>query len=146
MTSTDDGSPTSPRPVAPPRRNLADWQTAPANRWTFHHLREVVPTAQVFRGYGGVRPLPVGDALDLDDVALDVAGSRTSVAAILARSFTDGFLVLHDGRVVAERYPGRMAAHQTHVLMSVSKSIIGCVVGVLVDHGALAVDDLLTRH
>ena len=129
-----------------PRWTLADWQTAPANRWTFHHLREVVTTAQVYRGAGGPRPLPVGAALDLDTVRVDLGRETASVGAIVARSHTDGFLVLHDGRIVAEQYPGRMAAHQAHVLMSVSKSIVGCVVGILADRGALHPDDPVTRH
>ena len=124
--------------TAPPW-TLADWQTAPANRWTFHHLREVVPTAQVFRGDDGRRPLPRGPGLDLDDVPVALTSGGTTVAAILAPSSTDGFLVLHRGHVVIERYPAGMAAHQTHVLMSVSKSIVGCLVGILADRGALAV-------
>ena len=146
MTSTDDRSPTNPLPVTAPPWTLADWQTAPANRWTFHHLREVVPTAQVFRGDGGRRPLPRGPGLDLDDVPVALTSGGTTVAAILARSFTDGFLVLHRGHVVIERNPAGMAAHQTHVLMSVSKSIVGCLVGILADRGALDTDDLVTRH
>ena len=32
------------------------------------------------------------------------------------------------------------------VPLSVSKSIIGCLVGILADHAALAVDDLVTHH
>jgi CubicO group peptidase (beta-lactamase class C family) len=146
VTSTDDRSPTNPLPVTAPPSTLADWQTAPANRWTFHHLREVVPTAQVFRGDDGRRPLPSGPDLDLDDVPVALTSGGTTVAAILARSSTDGFLVLHRGHVVIESYPAGMAAHQTHVLMSVSKSIVGCVVGILADRGALDTDDLVTRH
>jgi CubicO group peptidase (beta-lactamase class C family) len=146
MTSTEDSSPTGPIPVAAPRWSLTDWQTGPTNRWTFHHLREVVPTAQVFRGNRRARPLPAGATLDLSAVPVVVHGGSTSVAEILDRSFTDGFLVLHDGRIVAESYPSAMAPHQTHVLMSVSKSIIGCVVGILADRGALDVEDPVTRH
>ena len=134
-----------PLPATPPW-SLADWQTAPANRWTFHHLREIVPTAQVHRGPGAPRPLPDGPPLDLDDVVVDLGRETTTAAAIVARSYTDGVLVLHDGRVLAERYPGAMAPHQAHVLMSVSKSVVGCVVGILADRGALGTDDLVTAH
>jgi CubicO group peptidase (beta-lactamase class C family) len=146
MTSTDESSPTTPLPVAAPAWNLANWQGAPFNRWTFHHMREVVRTAQVYRGSGAPRPLPDGPPVDLDAVPVDLGTETTTVAAVLARSYTDGFLVLHDGRVVAEQYPGVMAPHQAHVLMSVSKSIVGCVTGILADRGALAVDDAVTRH
>jgi hypothetical protein len=66
--------------VTAPPWTLADWQTAPANRWTFHHLREVVPTAQVFRGDDGRRPLPRGPGLDLDDVPVALTSGGTTVA------------------------------------------------------------------
>ena len=26
---------------------LANWRTAPFNRWAFHHVREIVPTADI---------------------------------------------------------------------------------------------------
>jgi hypothetical protein len=34
---------------------------------------------------------------------------------------------VHDGRLVLERYLGQMRAGTPHLLMSVSKSIVGCV-------------------
>ncbi len=58
---------------------------------------------------------------------------------ILDDTYTDGFLVLQDGQVVTEQYPGGMPADRTHMLMSVSKSLIGCVVGILADAGAIDV-------
>ena len=53
--------------------------------------------------------------------------------------YTDGFLVLHDGQVVTEQYPTGMPADRTHLLMSVSKSFIGCVIGILADRGVIDV-------
>ena len=39
-----------------------------------------------------------------------------------------------------------MTPHHTHLLMSVSKSIIGCVVGILIDRGALDPAQPITRY
>ena len=36
---------------------LANWREAGFNRWAFHHVREVLPTANVSRGDGAVREL-----------------------------------------------------------------------------------------
>jgi hypothetical protein len=38
----------------PPEQRVTpeNWQLAPYNRWSFHHVREVVPTARVARGAG----------------------------------------------------------------------------------------------
>ena len=41
-------------PALADRWSLTKWQTAPYNRWSFQHLREVVPTARVGRGAAAV--------------------------------------------------------------------------------------------
>ncbi|HWT98113.1 MAG TPA: hypothetical protein VN229_10880, partial [Terriglobales bacterium] len=35
-----------------------DWDRAPWNRWSFQHVREIVPTTTVWRGPGPVSSLP----------------------------------------------------------------------------------------
>ena len=40
----------------------------PRNRWTFSHVRETVPTANVWRGSGAAAPLPTAPR-DLDGIA-----------------------------------------------------------------------------
>ena len=127
-------------PALTERWSLSNWQTAPYNRWSFQHLREVVPTARVGRHPGTVRTLPLGSGFDDQQVVWRFDGRSSSVAEVLADTYTDGFLVLQDGRIVTEQYPSGMAADRTHMLMSVSKSLIGCVVGILADQGAIALD------
>jgi len=126
-------------PALDDRWSLANWQNAPHNRWAFQHLREVVPTARVGRGSTVAQPFPVASPLDEQQVVWRFDGSSGTVADVLADTFTDGFLVLHDGKVVTEHYPSGMSPDRTHVLMSVSKSVMGCVVGMLADTGALDV-------
>jgi len=121
------------------RWSLTNWQNAPYNRWSFQHLREVVPTARVGRGAAAASPLTPGSGFDAEQVVWRLDGRSGSVTEVLADTFTDGFLVLHDGRVVTEQYPTGMPPDRTHLLMSVSKSFIGCVVGILADHGAIDV-------
>jgi CubicO group peptidase (beta-lactamase class C family) len=125
---------------------LDNWQTAPYNRWTFHHLRDVVRTVRVLRSAGGATTLPQGRQLDLAAVPVSRAGQGASVAEIVERTYTDGCLVLHRGQVVVEVYPTGMAPDQAHVLMSVSKSIVGCVVAILADRGLVQIDGLVTDH
>ena len=53
-------------PPPPEQRwTLEGWQQHPQNRWTFRHLREVMPTARA-RGPGPPLSLPVGKPLSLD--------------------------------------------------------------------------------
>lgn len=121
---------------AAPGVTLANWRTAQFLRWSFQHSREFLPTARVARA-GAVSELPQAPGA-LADVALaDGRGGATTAGAVIARSYTDGVLVMHDGRVVMEEYPAGMSPAAVHVLMSVTKSLVGCVTAVLMDRGIL---------
>ena len=129
-------------PPAPEAQvTLANWQDPPFNRWAFQHVRELIPTHPI--PAGPAAPLPAGTPLGNPSVVL-VDGRTATLEDVLAGTYTDAYLVLHDGQVVAERYDAGMTAGRRHLLMSVSKSILGCAAGVLVDQGllhALTLDD-----
>jgi CubicO group peptidase (beta-lactamase class C family) len=122
-----------------------NWSTYPHLRWGFLHTREVVPTARIERGHGPMLALEA-DPRDVDDIAFPWAGRRMAVAEMLDRTFTDGFLVLHRGRIAREHYGPGMTAATTHLLQSVSKSIAGTVAGVLVGRGQLDPEAPVTRY
>ena len=44
---------------------LANWRTAPFNKWAFHHVREIVPSAEIRNDPSRVRDLPDGPALEM---------------------------------------------------------------------------------
>jgi len=126
------------RPVPPDHRaTVANWMTAPFNRWSLQHVPQILPTATVARGDGAIselpaRPLPVGD------IRFEPApGETLSVAEWLAASYTDGFIVLQDGRIVFEAYLNGMRPQTRHLTYSISKSVIGILAGILADHGDL---------
>jgi CubicO group peptidase (beta-lactamase class C family) len=129
------------------RVTLANWQDPPYNRWAFSHLREIVPTQRISRGRRGeIMPLPA-DPQPLGDVATAARdGSVSTVEAVLDATYTDGVVVVHGGRTVFERYAGETHPDTPHLLMSVTKSFVGCVVGNLVDRGVLSTEQLVTDH
>lgn len=117
-----------------PRLRLAG---GPHIRWSFLHLREVVPTVPVRRGSAPPVPLPIGTLYDPTLRVARIDGRTTTVAKVLADTYTDGFLAMHRGQMIAEQYFNGMSANHNHLLMSVSKSLIGCVVAILADRGRL---------
>lgn len=129
------GSPPEPSQLV----GLANWQEGPKNRWAFQHVSELVPSAVVSRGCGSVLPL-VADPEDLAGIRLDGVESGSTLETFLLATYTDGFLVLKDGRVLYERYFNGMQANSRHVLMSVSKSLCGILAGWLVESGTLDLD------
>ncbi|HUC57731.1 MAG TPA: serine hydrolase, partial [Streptosporangiaceae bacterium] len=139
-------SPVTGRPApmagAPPypahcQVTLANWQDAPYNRWAFQHVRELIPTARIARAARASELARLEQPLG--EILLTLNGRQMSVEEHLATSYTDGFLVLRDGQVVAEQYRNGLTAETPHLLMSVSKSVVGAVAGVLAGRGDLDV-------
>jgi CubicO group peptidase (beta-lactamase class C family) len=125
---------------------LANWQDPPNQRWAFQHMREIVPTQTIRRGAGPVSALPTALA-PVGDVPLTrLDGSTATVDMVLQDTFTDAWLVLHHGRIIEQRYNAEMTDKTPHLLMSVSKSIVGCVAAVLIEAGALDPDALVTHY
>ncbi|HXQ23130.1 MAG TPA: serine hydrolase [Candidatus Acidoferrales bacterium] len=112
------------------------WDVAPWNRWTFQHMREQMPTTRVWRGAGPAAPLECA-LRDLGGIEFECDVGRLTVRDWLGSSDTDGFLVLHHGRVVTELYFNCMARATPHSVQSVSKSIVGSVAGTLSARGVL---------
>jgi CubicO group peptidase (beta-lactamase class C family) len=125
-----------------------NWQDAPFNRWAFWHVDEILPTYPVSRGGRPARVLPASAAaLDLSGVAIArVAGSAGTAGEVLDDTFTDAYAVLQDGELVTEWYGPLGAPDRPHALMSVSKSVLGCIAAVLIDRGQLDPQVLVTTY
>ena len=128
------------RPVPQANRvTLANWMSPPFNRWSLQHVPEILPTATVYRSNGPPARLPVRTR-DLGSLSFEASpGQSVSIAGWLAASYTDGFIVLHDGRIVFETYLNNLRPQSHHLAYSVSKSVIGILAGTLVDDGSLDV-------
>lgn len=114
---------------------LDDWQDPPGNAWAFQHVRELVPSARIRRG-AAAWELPRAER-EVMDLPADVSGHGPTVRQHLKQTRTNAFLVLHQGRIVAEHYFNGMRADTPHLLMSVSKSVTAAVAGCLAGRGAL---------
>jgi len=126
--------------------SLANWQSAPHLHWSFQHVAEFLPTATISRGAGPVAPLPSAYS-DISAVAVTLPdGTPSTVGQVMAATATDGWIVTHRGRVLADQYYGGMQPHTAHLLMSVSKTLIAAVAGALAGSGALNVDALASDY
>ena len=146
----DPGYPTS----------LGNWQDPPLNRWSFLHVDRILPTSPVGRCGAPTHLFATAprelegqeiDSQEIDTVPVArVSGHPGTVADVLRDSETDAFVVLHRGVLVHESYPnanpGELPANSRHLLMSVTKSFVGAVTGILADRGMLELDGQVTRH
>ncbi len=130
------------------RATAENWQEPPFNRWAYWHIREILPTYLVSRGAGPARALPASAATaDLLGIGLTrIDGSAGTVGAVFEDTFTDAYVVLKDGELVSEWYGPGGAPDRPHALMSVSKSVVGCVAAVLIERGQLDPDHEITDY
>ncbi|MEW6632240.1 MAG: serine hydrolase [Pseudomonadota bacterium] len=149
MTSYRNSDPRPPiMQGSPPAMVLPklDWDRPPWNRWAFQHIREFLPTVEVWRGNGHRHRLDRAE-VDLDDLpVVDSKGAATTLAGLLDEAYADGFLVLKDGKVAYERYFNGMDERTLHLSQSMAKSVTGSVCGILVGQGLIDPSKLVTDY
>jgi CubicO group peptidase (beta-lactamase class C family) len=113
----------------------------PEIRWSLSHLRELAPTANVWRGPGAPRELgeaPSDTEAAIDSLAfVDMNGQARTWAGSLADTYADGILVLHRGRRVYERYLGALQPQRPHACFSITKSYAATLAALLIHEGTL---------
>jgi len=115
---------------------LANWRTAPYNKWAFQHVREIVPSADIPNAPGDIWKL-VSEPKDFSSFRFEHGGKAYSLDQCLDKTDTDGLVILHRGKVILERYGNGMTTDTPHILMSVSKSLTAIVAGILTEQGKL---------
>lgn len=125
----------APEPAG--QATLANWRSPPFNRWAFHHVRELLPSADIPNDPAGMRPLP---AQPVDFTGMDGFGS------FVEQTDTDGLLIVHRGRIAFEHYANGTTAETPHILMSVSKSMLGLLAGILSARGDLDLQAAVAQY
>ena len=111
-----------------------NWLDAPYNRLGFIRVPELARTERILRGDGPVLELS-RDERNLVSFTFEFENDKISFPQMLESTYTDGLLVLHDGVVLCGQYAGAMKPSDTHLLMSVSKSLNATLCGVFIERG-----------
>ncbi len=111
----------------------------PQTRWAFSNIRQFVPTRVVARGSAPVIELPKAERTDINAITFQPIGSAKTMtwAESLDANYTDGILVLHQGRIVYERYFGVLKPEKQHIAFSVSKSFVATFGATLINERVL---------
>ena len=122
---------------------LANWRTAPYCRWAFQHVREVVPSADIPNDPDSIWRF---ESAPIDFTSLQVPTDNGVLGwrEALDATETDGLVILYQGKVACEYYANDMTPASPHIIMSVSKSVLGLVISILVDQGKLDPESLVS--
>lgn len=137
-------------PPSPDRQiTAANWLAPYPNiRWSFHHLRELLPSRNISRGTGAAVPLPRGDDLSERIAALRFAApdGEMTFAEYLNATYADATLIMKDGKVIYEAYHEGMPEQNPHIMWSMTKSFVGLLTTQLIEEGVLDPDALITEY
>lgn len=123
-----------------------EWDRPPWNRWSFQHVRDILPTAEVSRGLGPAHFFPRATSLPDDFSVPGLQGQAVPLGVLLHDTFTDGFIVLKHGEIVCECYLNGMTSSTLHLSQSVAKSFIGVLAGIFVDRKLLDLAAPITTY
>ncbi len=92
-------------------------------------------------------PLPVGAATDLPAGPGDGDRGGEAFDRVLGETDTLAFLVVHDDRLVYERYFGGSGRRTLETSFSIAKSFVSTLVGIAIDEGVIrGVEDPVTEY
>ena len=124
---------------------LENGLVAPYNRWSFQRMRELFPTR-------GITPAATPAALPTNPVEISNVsvtfsdGRSTTAGAWLADAYTDGFIVLHQGKVVHEQYLNGQQPTSEHIMFSVTKSFTGTMILMLAEEGLIDLSKPVSQY
>ena len=129
----------------PESLTLESFQFGPVNRWSFSHMREILPTVNIPRDPDRFHPLEKSDDF-VADFSVAFQGRKQSIDDIAAHQYTDGLLILKDGEILFEKYYGHLRQDRPHLMNSVSKSIVALVAGKLAAQGVVDLDKPVSHY
>lgn len=122
------------------------WQNGPFNRTIYQQISRAFPTAVVWRGEGDVSKFAY-NLQDLGDISYtNSKGEVESFEQLIKRSFTDGVLILKDGKVITEQYFNGMKPHTRHHLMSASKSLTSTLFSTFIADGSVDLNKTIATY
>lgn len=111
----------------------------PALRYSVAHMRQFLPTVNVSRDLKPLTPFEYVIDKQINEVTFQPWGTDTTMTweQSLWKNYTDGIVILHNGKIVYERYFGALTEAGKHAAMSVTKSFTGTLASILVAEGTL---------
>jgi len=123
--------------------DLGNWRERPYSTWSFQHVAEFVPSAQIAGARIEEAPtLPLGHFADIR--VSNVAGESRRLPDFLTETNSDALVVMRGGEVIAEWYASHVDPARPHIVFSISKSFTGLLAGVLEAEGKLSFDQMVT--
>ena len=141
----------------------------PAIRYSVNHMREFFPTRIVEANKEKSHKLKSKLNNDIDDLTFipwspissslsngewksenqfftETKETPMTIREFLNKNYVDGIIILHDGKIIYERYPAGLKQDGIHAAMSVTKSFIGLLASILIAEKTIKPEKLVTDY
>ena len=123
----------------------AEWDQPGNRHYTFANFDKIHPYPTIIsRGTGASHPLPVvkNGMKYLEDFRIKPwkDADEMNLSRYLYELRASAFVVLKDGKLVYEAYPGQLRPDQPHSMMSASKTMTAMIISNLIAEGKLSLD------
>lgn len=132
------------------RARLADGSffKFPALRYSVAHMNEFLPTTLVNRRNTPSRALEYALDRQIEQLTVEPWGYGQTIdwQQVLDDTYTDGLLIMHQGKVVYEQYRGGFKDYERHLFMSMTKAITGTLALDLIKQGKIDEHQLISHY
>ncbi|MDY7218069.1 serine hydrolase [Denitrificimonas sp. JX-1] len=121
------------------RNTDSDFFTGEKLRWTVCNLGTLFPNKILHRGLNPAHHFEYNLDPSIAEISFTPLNSQQPMSwdEAFSANYTDGLIVLHQGKIVYERYAGCLNELGIHASMSVTKSLIGLLAETLIAEGLL---------
>jgi CubicO group peptidase (beta-lactamase class C family) len=129
----------------PAATNKTNWLQPPYKHWAIKNVDKLFPIGKIAKA---AKPNILEKApMSFDDLMIEqFDGKLYRFEEHLDSNRTDGFIILHHGKIVYEKYFDNMTEQSSHNWFSVSKSLIGLTVAVLAEEGKIDLQHPVTDY
>ncbi|MCF8553964.1 MAG: beta-lactamase family protein [Candidatus Nanopelagicales bacterium] len=127
------------------RPTLDNWLLPENTFWSFRHVRELIPTAQIDCAKSP-RVLNQKIKTELGGISIETHDGVKKISDFLSSTNTDSFTAVKGEDLVFEWLAPGVTDVEPHMIFSVTKSVTGMLVGALVQEGKIDVDALVTKY
>jgi CubicO group peptidase (beta-lactamase class C family) len=129
----------------PDNLSLSNFQFGPVNRWSFSHIREVLPTVNIEHDCESVFKLQTSKAF-IRNFSIYHEDRLQEIDEIAKNWFIDGLLILKDNEILFEKYYGHLTEDKPHLMNSISKSVVGLLAGKLEHEGVIDFSKTISHY
>lgn len=123
---------------------LMNWSEQPYNHWAFRNIG-IQPSVMVPRG-GDISALPTALDARIPKLAFTYQNKPYTVRSAMVGDSTDGYIVIQNGKILAEEYFNGFTESDHHLWASSTKSMVGQAMGLLIEQGKVSEDAKVSTY